>query len=444
MESPDTHHKALAINLDAAFFGSFAEIGASATVAKTICAYDKEVSDEIYGAGSRYVSSERLRAMLDKEWEQLLSQLGGKRGAKTRFFAFCDTVVARNYAGTNLPHGWMGLRFQEHPEAPRNDVIVHFNLLDPTTVQEQEAIGVLGVNLMYAVLFERANAETFLKGLASGVAPQHVEIDHIEVRGPVFENDASGGWDDGLMHALLVTHRFAEAVMCGQDGTFEPFIDALHKKSVLLAPGIFERPSLYHADMMATGLRKLQQEQGGSEDSQLGLFCLTVPPLLPQENPVLTEMLGRMAELQRLGYCVLLVHEREIYKMSAIVQRFTSLPIRFVVGISIMLRVFEDDYRHLGGNTLKAVSLLFSQDVRIYAYPMPTRVVRAWINKLSATGWEWSDVDGTVYADSLRPPGPLRHLYQYLLASHFVVPIEAGDLARPLSPGDEVQSVTGN
>ena len=160
-------------------------------------------------------------------------------------------------------------------------------------------------------------------------------------------------------------------------------------------------------------------------DSLVGLFCLTLAPSLNGGSGLeISRMLAKMRGLYDLGYGILLVQAREIYKMSAIIQRFTSLPIRFVVGISVLLRVFEDDYRHLGGSTLKAVSLLFSQNVRIYAYPMAAPTVREWVNKLNATGWDWAEVRGTVVADSLKPPGPLRYLYEYLLASHFILPIE--------------------
>src|ERR1700743_1412356 len=122
----DTHHKALTLNLDPSTFGSFAEIGAgqevarwfllvggaSGMVAKTISANDKKVSEDLYGSASRYVSMQRLEAMLDSEWTQLLTQLSKTRGPQTRFFCFVDTVSARNFAGTNDSPGWFGLRFQ--------------------------------------------------------------------------------------------------------------------------------------------------------------------------------------------------------------------------------------------------------------------------------------------------------------------------------------------
>src|SRR6187551_824030 len=103
----DTHAKALAINLDQSIFGSFAEIGAgqevarwfltvgaaSGTVAQTISAYDKAFSDDTYGAGTRYVSRERLLSMLDREYKLLVDRLGPARGTTTKFFAFADTVA---------------------------------------------------------------------------------------------------------------------------------------------------------------------------------------------------------------------------------------------------------------------------------------------------------------------------------------------------------------
>ena len=209
----DTHHKALTLNLDASVFGSFAEIGAgqevarwffvvggaSATVAKTISAYDKEVSDDLYGSGTRYVSKQRLEAMLDTEWAQLLAELSKTRGPQTRFFSFVDTVSARNFAGTNDPHGWVGLRFQLQPGGPPNDIVLHINMRDPSNVLQQEAIGILGVNLIYTAFYELQTEESFLAGLAQDVVKERIEIDYVDLRGPAFE-----GWDRRTLLADLV------------------------------------------------------------------------------------------------------------------------------------------------------------------------------------------------------------------------------------------------
>ncbi len=192
----DAHHKALTLNLDPSIFGSFAEIGAgqevarwffvvggaSGTVAKTTSAYDKEVSDNLYGAGSRYVSKERLKTMLDKEWAELQTQLGKTRGWQTRFFSFADTVTARNYAGTNDPNGWMGLRLQLQPSGPPQDILLHVNLRDSANVQQQEAIGILGVNLIFAAFYQLQTKETFLDGLAQDVVSDRIEIDFVEFK----------------------------------------------------------------------------------------------------------------------------------------------------------------------------------------------------------------------------------------------------------------------
>src|SRR5512140_2766330 len=121
-----TDRKALQINRAADTHGTFAEIGAgqevarwffhvggaAGTVAKTISAYDMTVSDAVYGPAQRYVSRQRLQAMLDHEWNLLIERLDADRGASTRFFVFADTVAARSYSRKEEGHGWLGIRFQ--------------------------------------------------------------------------------------------------------------------------------------------------------------------------------------------------------------------------------------------------------------------------------------------------------------------------------------------
>src|SRR3954469_8546979 len=198
----DTHARALAINLDPSVFGSFAEIGggqevarwfltvggASGTVAQAISAYDKSFSDATYGAGTRYVSRGRLGAMLDREYGLLVERLRPAAGPATRFFAFADTASARNYRGDNEQHAWVGLRFQLEPDAGPSDVVLHVNLMDPTAARQQEALGLLGVNLIHAAFHRRASADDLLAALWDNLTIDRLEIDVLDLAGPAFSD----------------------------------------------------------------------------------------------------------------------------------------------------------------------------------------------------------------------------------------------------------------
>jgi hypothetical protein len=437
-EKLDTHHKALTLNLNRSAFGSFAEIGAgqevshwffvvggaSDTVAKTVSAYDKEVSDDLYGSGSRYVSRQRLEAMLDKEWAQLLAQLSDTRGSHTRFFSFVDTVSARNFAGTNDPHGWVGLRFQLQPAGPANDVLLHINMRDPSNVLQQEAIGILGVNLIYAAFYELQTEESFLAGLAEDVVKERIEIDYVDLRGPAFE-----GLDRRTLLAHLVSGGFADAVFFPSSGATVPPTEALYKKALVLAPGYFGHGdpshSQVHMRLLASAIQELKKELGDTKVSPAGFFCLTAAPLTPYEPvPEVPDLLRRINALLAAGGDVLLFRQSELYNMKTLVNRYTQSPVRFAVGLSLMIQAFEGIYGNLEGRLLEALARLLAQNVRIYVYPMSSAELRERLTGFSVNGWEWSETNGTVSATQLRHAPPLGHLFAYLLASNFLVPMQ--------------------
>jgi len=430
-EKNDVHHKALSINLDPTTFGSFAEIGAgqevarwflmvggaSGTVAKTISAYDKEVSDDLYGAGTRYVSKPRLQAMLESEWKQLVSQLHDTRGNNTKFFAFVDTISARNYSGTNDQHGWIGLRFQQQPGGPPSGVILHINLRDPSNVQQQEAVGLLGVNLIYAAFHALGSAEEFLRSVFEDVGRHRVEIDCVELTGPAFE-----GWNRDEVHALLVTGGFAEAAVFPADNELAPANEVLYKRALVLAPGRFDNVSSLHSDLIEDTLAELPEDELKESKGGMGLFCLSVAGLsvLGKEASV-GEILEHVVSLQKLGYGVMLFRDQELYTMSAFANRYTKLRIHFAIGLSVLVRVLEDSYKGLAGALLEALSRIFTQNVRVSVYPMPAEELHRRAEAAKLTGWTWEETDGIVTADNLHPSEPLNSLYQYLLKSEFII-----------------------
>ena len=437
LEKLSTHQKALNVNLDPTTFGSFAEIGAgqevvrwflvvggaSGTVAKSISAYDKEVSDDLYGPGSRYVSRERLEAMVESEWAQLLNQLSKTRGSQTRFFCFVDTISARNYAGTNEPHGWVGLRFQVQPGGEPNDLLLHINMRDSSNVLQQDAIGVLGVNLIYAALYQLQSKESFLENVAQDIE-KRIEIDYVDLRGPAFQS-----WEQRALLVHAVQAALAQAVCFPSSGSPVPPMEALHKKAVVLAPGSFEHAdppyAKTHEQMLAAAIEQLRQEVVEEKLAPIGFFCIPATSLVTGDPPPrIGTLLERIDALRASGGDVLLFRERELYTMTDYVNRYTKEHIRFVVGLSLLIRVFEDRYSKLAGSFLEALSRLFAQNVRIYAYPMTSKDLRQSIEAASATDWQWTETNGWVSATQLRLRPPVGHLYEYILASNFLIPMQ--------------------
>ena len=433
IEKVDTHQKALSLNLDPSIFGSFAEIGAgqevarwflqvgaaSGTVAKTISAYDKEVSDDLYGAGTRYVSQERLRAMLEQEWKELLDQLHVSRGATTKFISFVDTVSARNFSGTNECHGWLGLRFQQTPGGAINDVILHVNLRDDSNLIQQAAVGILGVNLIYAAHHSLAGVDDFQLSLVEDLPLSRIEIDCMELTGPAF-----AGWDAQFVHASLVTNGLAQAVIFPVDGKLTPPTDVLYKKAVVIAPGSFDTTEKFHGEMIEDTIALIPKEELEQSKSAIGLFSLTSAALDKAPHGFSAqEIVEHVVALRKLGSGVLVFRERELYKMSTFVNRFTKSRIHIACGLSLMVRAMHDTYQELAGSLLEGIARLFRLNVRLSVFPMSVADLQEWLASNSIKGWEWQENEGMVHASKLHPAKPLDYLYKYLVASEFILPM---------------------
>src|SRR5580704_3394348 len=124
------------------------------------------------------------------------------------------------------------------------DVLLHINMRDPSNVLQQEAIGILGVNLIYTAFYELQTQESFLAGLAEDVIKDRIEIDYLDLRGPAFEK-----WDRRSLLVHLVKAGFAEAVFFPAKGPSVPPTDVLYKKAVALAPGFFGHGDQTHSQV---------------------------------------------------------------------------------------------------------------------------------------------------------------------------------------------------
>ena len=421
-----TPDKALQMNLDRSFYGTFAEIGAgqevadwffrvggaAGTVAKSMSAYDMVMSDAIYGKTPRYVSRERMLHMLDHEWAILVERLGPVRGSDTRFFVFADTVKARGFKDQGECHGWLGVRFQFEPGGEPNDILVHARLLDESAAQQREALGILGVNMLHAIQNKTCAPEQFCAVLIDGLTRHRIEIDMLKYSGPDFAKV-----DNRLCALTLVERGLADAAMFTAAGEVVQPAEALYKVPVAALRGDFRPPTVVHLDMLAQ--TRLLMEAGGAK-SVAELAELTMHNLLHAGGVVdKGDFLARAEMLQALGKSVMVSNFAEFHRLSAYLRRSIGASVGLVVGLPLMETLFEEKwYNDLEGRALEGFGRLFKDGVTLYVYPCSEQgVVRT--------------IENAVLPEKMRP------LFQFLVEHGHIsgLPCHVPD-ALPYTPAD--------
>lgn len=376
--------KALRVNLNEHIYGSFAEIGAgqdvaqsffnagaaSGTMAKTISAYDMKFSDAIYGEekGGRYVCESRLVKMIDKEYGLLEERLREFK-PQTCFFSFSNTVTVLNFNKSNQGHGWIGLRFQLDPKLPPNDLIMHVILRDNHRHLQQETIGILGVNLIYACYYHHDDADDLLLSLQDHLDHDRFDIDMLRLTGPNFEHI-----DNRLLSLRLVKHGMSDATMFGPDGNVLQPSEELYKKNIFALRGRFRPITHVNMDMFEKGVKMFKADEDVYEDNVIVLAELTLNNLRGKsESKEIDEQdfLDRVDILASLGYTVLISSYQEYYRLVEYFSSFTrKRKVGILLGVYNLADVFKEKfYTHLKGGILEAFGKLFGQNVKLYIYP---------------------------------------------------------------------------
>ena len=428
-QRPDTHHKALRINLDARRYGTFAEIGAgqevarwffhvggaSGTVAKTISAYDMAVSDAVYGASDRYVSRQRLQSMLDREYALLLERLDAPRGGDTAFFVFADTVAARSYSHAEDGRGWLGIRWQTEPHHEPAQIIIHARMWDRDNAHQQEALGILGVNLIYAAFYLHAQPEELIAALMDDLTRDRMEIDMIRFSSSVF-----AGVDNRLMSLQLVQQRLTNAAVFTAAGEAVEPAELLHRQPVLIERGSFRPVTNVNYDMLTHSLAQMRSEPDPEGLEPVVLAEMTLRNL-QATGPAIDhrDFLERVNTLGVLGLTVMISNYSRFYNMAGYLRRYTHNRVGMVLGVPTLAQLFEERfYRDLDGGLLEAMGLLFKGSLVLYVYP-----------------WKNNRTGEVVTADTFRAPSHLQHLYTYLRATGHITPIRDVEVVdKPILP----------
>ena len=441
-EKLNTGQKALQINLDAKKYGTFAEIGAgqevarwffhvgkaSGTVAKTISAYDMAVSDAIYGSSDRYVSRKRLQAMLDLEYDLLLQRLDKTIGDRRTFFVFANTVTTKNISKTGEEggHGWLGIRFQAVPRSESSTIIIHVRLLDWETPRQQEAVGIIGVNLIHAAFYQHIEPERLVGALLDGLTSQRVEVDMIKFSGPAFS-----GVDNRLMALQLVEQWLTEAALFTADGENVIPSELLYKKPVVLERGSFRPLTNPMLDMMERAQEQFARDPALQGEVPVAMFEMTLRQLQVGDAIDHRDFLDRVDTLGALGKPVLISNFLRYHRLVTYLSRHTQKPIGLPIGLVRLRDVLDEKfYTDLAGGLMESLGQLFKNGARLYVYP-----------SLDKKSGELTTIQNLVVAPHLR------HLYAHLVENQFIVDITgynaaalkiySGEVLAKIHSGDE-------
>jgi hypothetical protein len=417
-----TRQKALALNLDGSTYGALAEIGggqevarwffaaggAAGTVAKTVSAYDMAVSDAHYGPTKRYVSRERLAAMLAHEFASLRDLLGPARGDAKRFFAFADTVATGGHRNPGPGRVWLGVRFQGGPHEEPSEVLVHAHLLDPAPAGQQEALGVLGVNLIHAAFFRRGDPADLISALRDDLPRPRVEVDMIKLSGPAFP-----GVDHRLLALELVEQGLTDAALFTAAGEVVQPADVLRKRPVLVERCTFRPVTNLTADLLGRARDQFLGVPGVRAAGPVVLAEMTLRDLDPEHAVGHPDFLARADILGALGFDVLVSRFGASHELAEYLARSTDAPVGIAVTLPALRQLLDEaHHRDLPGGALESIGRLFKRSVTVYAHP----------TRDPDTGRVRTAADVPV-------PAPWQHLRDLLLDLGRVVPVRGYDAA---------------
>jgi hypothetical protein len=424
VSSRSTTQKALKINLDEKKYGTIVEIGAgqevarqfflagaaAGTIAKTMSAYDMKFSDAIYGvqANGRYVSKSRVQSMMEKEFQLVIERVGGIRIKSTRYFAYATTVQAKSFNRDNECHAWCGIRLQMYPGAEPSEVIIHVRMRDKTAEEQQDALGIIGVNLIYGASYYAEDAKRLIDSLTDNIGSDRIEVDSIEFSGPCFEDI-----DNREINLHLIRSWKTRAIMFNPDGTVAVPSEMLYKKNILTTRGSFRPVTKLNVDMIEQGLNAFTQLEGVTRENSVAIAEISLNDIRGNDlNAPHKDLIERVQLLNGLGYSVMVSDYTRYFSLREYFRQYTKLQIGIVVGMVNINSIFdEESYRGVEGGILEGFGKLFPDNTRMFIYPEKAE-------------------DGSVREfTSVTVPDRLRFLYRHLLENNFLFGIETSDPA---------------
>ena len=379
---PSVEAKALRINLNKYIYGTFAEIGAgqevarhffrsggaSGTIAKTISAYDKNFSDNIYGEedDKRYVTEARLNKMLNHEMRLLEERISREENPHKMFFTYANTVTTIDFAKKFKGHGWMGIKFQTDPNDEYSEIKLHLRFRQNEAKLQQESLGIMGVNLIYGAFYKHNEPLKLMKYLTDHLDDQSIEIDTINFSGPLFKDV-----DNRLISLELVRLGMTDAVIFDENGTNVLPAQVLYKKNILTLRGSYRPITKVNEEMFKKSLEAFLKEKKVKEENTIVVFEITLSNLRSTGDIDDSDYLDRAKLLCSMGHNVMISNFSEYFKLVQYLTSYTKKQLGLTMGVRNFIEIFDEEYYdNLKGGILEAFGNIFKNNMKIYLYPL--------------------------------------------------------------------------
>ncbi len=166
----------------------------------------------------------------------------------------------------------MGVRFQAHPRDQDSQIILHVRMLDTENALQQEALGIVGVNLLYGAFFLDHDPDKLHRVAAGQSQPRGgIEIDMIEFSGIAFRQV-----DNRVMSLRLVQLGLSNAAMFAASGEVLQPSEVLYKKPILVERGSFRPVTHVNVDMLRAAHEKFSQEPEVAGEPVVTLMEITM------------------------------------------------------------------------------------------------------------------------------------------------------------------------
>jgi hypothetical protein len=290
-------------------------------------------------------------------------------------------------------------------------------MLDSIGSSQQEALGVLGVNLIHAAFNHFTRPKKIIESLLADLEPERLEIDMINFEGPYFEEI-----ENRLMNLHLVQKGLTHAILFKPNGELNIPAELLYKKNILVIRGAFQPVTKIHTDMIKCGQQHFNETENINADKTVVLAELTMANLINDDKINNQDFLARVDMLNTQGYTVMVSSYLRYFRLREYFRRYTKKQIGMILGISNLNFIFQESYYEgLKGGILEAFAKLFPDNTRLYIYP-----------------YKNTNKNESISVKNFQPSKNLQHLYDHLKENGYLIGLENADESLQSASPDKI------